>query len=193
MPWLSTSPASARRRSPPTRIGAPIAVDGACGCRRRISCVAERVAAVEFSGQTTKSGRWRVPASTSAARSQVSVHVAAGDLTVVGEHVVAVAGHVALDDRDRAVPASALGRRRPGRAPARPRPRPAPPATSASRRSGAPTGAEPERQPGEHGRGQRDQQADAVGAHPGSQPATACRWSRRPAGPRACRSSARRR
>ena len=56
--------------------------------------------AVEFSGQTTKSGSGVRPAATSAASRAVSSACWLGDLPVVRQHVGAVARHVALDGGD---------------------------------------------------------------------------------------------
>ncbi len=65
--------------------------------------------AVEFSGQSTKSGLRLIPRRDLVGQPHGRVDVVAGDLAVVEQDVVAVAGHVALDDGDRAVPSEMSG------------------------------------------------------------------------------------
>ena len=80
---------------PPTRIGTPIASEAATMPAWTPTSV-KGSTAVEFSGQTTRSGRGSSPAATSRGQLLGERHVVGGDLAVHGQHVGAVARHVAL-------------------------------------------------------------------------------------------------
>ena len=147
MPWLSTwrGPGVDDRADQDRHADR---VDAPPGSPALVSASTNGSTAVEFSGQTTKSGCGTRPAATSRGEVDRRVDVVLGDLAVVEEDVVAVAGHVALDRGDGDVRPSGLGpygasagasgqrqRRRPARRPPPAGPARAPAPAEASRRA----------------------------------------------------------